>query len=402
MAHAALAARNLSVKHLRSYDRPDVGESYIAKYTKIIGTPPPDEIAYRVRQIERGSYYGVNTPNFYIRKKNGDFLPLLPYMRFDFKETRAPGTYGGIRRIPKTGTATHSFQFDSNRTYACNGIATNSDVANNVAMTLVGQTNIIALQQSAFASLLPELDVLTSMVEIESTIDMILKARSDAKRLILQALRGGKHTVRAALDAWLAWRYGWNTLMLDINAAAEAFNTPMRSKLLTARSGTSIDDVKTNIVHQEGNFAQFDVFTTVRTDVSVRVNVAAEYEAKSLNALASIPMTMWETIPFSFVADWFVSAGDAIGAWQALVGAKSYASSLGIKMTQTASASVNNASPGRDPYVTSAWATGKSVASNTFKLRAPMGNPSYIPQLRIELNSKRILDAVALLKKRII
>lgn len=368
----------------------------------MIGTPPPNELSYRILERVRGSYYGVNTPNFKIRQKEGGFLPLQPYMRFDFKETRTPGTYGGIRRIPKTGTATLQYQYDSFGTIACSGMADNAVVAQGVALTLAEKVNIIALQQSAFAGLLPELDVLTSLVEINSTIDMLLKARSDARKLILQALRGGKHTVRAALDAWLAWRYGWNTLMMDINAAAEAFETPMRSKILTSRSGTSVSDDKMNIVHIAGNFAQFDVVTTIHSDVSIRVNAAAEYEMRSLNALASIPMTMWETIPFSFVADWFVSAGDAIGAWQALVSAKSYASSLGIKMTQTASANVNNVSPGRDPYITSAWASGKSTSKSTTNLRSPMGTPSFIPRLRVELNSKRILDAAALLKKRII
>ena len=176
----------------------------------------------------------------------------------------------------------------------------------------------------------------------------------------------------------------------------------MRSKILTSRSGTSVSDVKTHIVHFTGNFAQWDVFTTVHSDVSVRINAVAEYEMRSLNALASIPMTMWETIPFSFVADWFVSAGDAIGAWQALCSAKYSASSLGIKMTQTASASVTNVLPGRDPNVISRYCSGKTSAKGVINLRSPMGTPSFIPRLRVELNSKRILDAAALLKKRII
>lgn len=368
----------------------------------MVGDPPPDENSYRVREVERGSYSGVNTPDFKLRKRGGGFLPLQPYIRFDFKESRTPGTYGGIRRVPKTGTPTLMYQYDSPGTIACSGIANNSSTAAAAALTLAEKVNIIALQQSAYAGLLPDLDVLTSMVEAGKTIDMLLKARSDAQRLILQALRGGKHTVQAALEAWIAWRYGWRILGFDIQNAIAAYNQPMRSKILTSRSGTTVDDVKTTIAHTTGNFAQFDVFTTVRSNVSVRVNVAAEYQAKSLNALASIPMTMWETIPFSFVADWFVSAGDAIAAWQALVSAKSHASSLGIKMTQTASADVTNVSPGRDPYIVSAWASGKSEAKSTIKLRSPMGDPSFIPRIRIQLNSKRILDAAGLLRKRII
>jgi hypothetical protein len=167
--------------------------------------------------------------------------------------------------------------------------------------------NTDALIIAAMADILPSLDALTTAVEARQTIKMVVNARSEAKRLIREALRGGKHTVKAASDAWLAWRYGWEQLGRDVANCYDLIKEPTMPLVVTGQAGESRSSSET-IPAKSGGTAEYwnpTYSVAITRDTSIRARVIAKWRVETLNAIADPAITAWETVPYSFVADWF-------------------------------------------------------------------------------------------------
>jgi hypothetical protein len=354
-----------------------------------------------VCQIKSGYYRGANTPHFAERKRRGELLPLNAYIRQDTE-------YGGL-------VNTH---VDFECPKGCHGSMAYSDVPwlylptshistpENLQRDMLTHVNTTALLQEAVADCAPDLDALTTLVEAHKTASMVLDARSNAKRLIRQALRGGIRGAAKALgSAWLEWRYGWRNLGFDIQDCVKAYNTPRRL-FVSGRSGVNgprgvFTDGGTLWI--SGTAVGLHWTSDVTVDTSYRANVIGRYVAVSLNQLYSPSITLWEEIPFSWVADWFVTAGAAIAAWVVLSSLKQVSCSLGFKAKVSADARITSAEPssGYCTY-TNASGSGSSRYESTTLARWPVGIPSLVPQFRVRLDSKRLADAAAILATRIL
>jgi hypothetical protein len=384
----------------RSFDQPDGIATVSHVYTPIIGDCPLSYTVTEVNKIRRGEYAGAETPQYHRKLAEGAMLPLNAYMRFDFQEDRPHGDYGGIYYRP---SPERSYAYDVNSVRSVDGATSTKDDAIHMIGSMSSGLDITALHQQAAADALPDLDALTTLVEARETVGMLVNARNDAKRLILEALKGGKHTVKAASDAWLAWRYGWQTLGMDIEAAVDVYNYPIRQGLaVEGRAGVSFAEVVKSNNPFSGYYVIHDYETVLKRDLSVRVNVVARVEGQSLNVLVSPTVTGWEMIPYSFVADWFVSVGDALKAWTLVASASRVYSSLGYKFTEDGSSTVTNVTDGTGTYATNPHASGGAQSKTECKIRVPLGNVNLIPRIRVNLTTQRLLDAAALLSKRIL
>jgi hypothetical protein len=261
--------------------------------------------------------------------------------------------------------------------------------------------NTDALLIAAMADMLPDLDALTTALEARQTIDMVVHARRDAKALIREALRGGFHTVKAASDAWLAWRYGWQQLVRDIQNVHELLLRPIQSLVVEGRSGESFSD--SNTVEQPFLWSTSEGFYywIVNSDISVRANAVGVLRGETLNLIANPAISFWETIPYSFVADWFVNVGDVLAAWKVRTSMSRLYLSLGSKVTITVRGGVTVTGPGLDPK-SSASFDASSEERYTSLERVPASAPSLVPSIDVNLTSQRITDAAALLSKRIL
>lgn len=261
--------------------------------------------------------------------------------------------------------------------------------------------NTDALIIAAMADILPDLDALTTAVEARHTIRMVKNARRDAKDLITTALRGGKHTVKAASDAWLAWRYGWEQLGRDVQNCYEFLKDPYMPIIVTGQSGdgaTSTESLPEGDQEYWEHGAHY--YGSVTHDVSVRARVIVRWQGQTLSALADPAISFWESVPYSFVADWFVNVGDVLGAWKVRNSVSSIYASLGSKVTSV-SESHRDFTEGLCNNI--ALPSGGSVGREkfTWKQRVPASIPSLVPSFDVNLTSKRIADAAALLSKRI-
>lgn len=384
----------------RSYSHPDQIKIGWGRHTKIESVPPND-IPLTLRLNRRGgSYSGVRIHDLGYRRTKGLLLPLNPYIRFDFNIDTPMGSAYGRN---KCGAGPTNWDFRWDVCTEVSGIPESADSASALCDRLQGNLNVAALQQAAAADALPSFDALTALAEAEGTARMLVSCRNRAKRLILQALKGGKHTAKAAADAWLEWRYGWRTLLYDMEDAAEAYNTPVRDLFIEGRAGASFALSEYISTPTYTYHCTWDNVTQLNYDLSVRANVVLHYDMASTNVLASPLVTAWELIPYSFIADWFVSAGEAIAAWVVTSKSRSYFSSFGRKLKVDGITGVENPRLGNGPCAASPYGVSAfGTASVHFKSRVPLGPLSHIPQIRVKLTSARLLDAAALLMKRIL
>lgn len=338
-----------------------------------------------------GEKTGVNTPNFAKVVDQDGILPLNAYNRWDVVSQRSP-VRANLAHTDEYGTATLSFSsMPSWR------LASASQRLTNVPNPFDG-VNTDALVLAAMADILPNLDALTTALEARQTLQMVLGARTDAKQLIREALRGGKHTVKAASNAWLAWRYGWEQLGRDVANVAELLRNPIMPIVVTGQSGRSVENSTTydelvylDSITEHWESGSFDL------EGSVRARVLAKWSARTLNAIADPAISAWETVPYSFVADWFINVGDVLAAWKVKASTDALYASLGSKFTLTHNSQ-------REITTVNGWSGScVSTASEVFtqKWRAPTGIPSLVPAVTVNLTSKRIIDAAALLSKRI-
>ncbi|DAD49926.1 TPA_asm: maturation protein [ssRNA phage ESO010] len=119
-------------------------------------------------------------------------------------------------------------------------------------------------------------------------------------------MRPGSHP-DAVANNWLELQYGWRPLLGDVFDAcaslAHFLNTPLIKSYRASRKvlGTSFTGTPTQMV-----WGTSDVYTRVSIIARVR-----EASVPALLGLTDPASVVWEKLPFSFVADWFLP----IGSW---------------------------------------------------------------------------------------
>ena len=175
-------------------------------------------------------------------------------------------------------------------------------------------------------------------------------------------------------------------------------NNPITSLIIEGRAGES-----NSSSWQTESPPQWDPLQVVTvdwtSDVNVRANAVGVLKARTLNAIADPAITLWETRPYSFVADWFVNIGDVLAAWKVQTSMRSLYASLGYRQMMSAVTNVRTVAPGS--YETADFSAHGSERYEA-KARIPASIPSLVPSFTVRLTSKRIADAAALLAKRIL
>jgi hypothetical protein len=381
----------------KSFDEPDEFSQGLWTWNAPCKTAVANGSSNDLVRVKRGRYSGVSTPRYRQVVKEGGFLPQNAYKRTDYLATRDLGTYNAS--CPCDGDGPDGAGQQTGGVIASPFLLWNGTTFTQELPNPWTGVNTDALLIAAIADVLPDLDALTLAVEARETVDMLKNARRDAKVLIRDALRGGKHTVKAASDAWMAWRYGWQTLGYDIQAACEAFNRPYQSQWLEGRAGEgSTSTTNTTLPPISAGNGSFTQTYSVTSDVSVRANVNVLWLTKSLNVLVSPVTTLWETVPYSFVADWFINVGNVLAAWQVVANADRVSCSLGSKASITVAG--HRSCTGIAPWSASSYASSSERYEE--KTRVPASTPFLVPSINVDLTPLRLADAIAMFAKRIL
>lgn len=174
-----------------------------------------------------------------------------------------------------------------------------------------------------------------TMAEFPKTIDMVAgTARSIAQSIryarkgrFEQAARSIGMDPRSLRDKkswaskWLAIQYGWSPLMGEVDSScrvlAEGLGDWRYSAVVKRPYPFGRDTPPGYVVEREG-----ERFLKLRLDFMVKNEKAANFSQLGLTNPLEI---VWELVPFSFVADWFLPIGDYltaldIGLWAKFLG----------------------------------------------------------------------------------
>ena len=355
-----------------------------------------------VTAYTRGHKTGRNTPDFHKRLKAGGLLPLNAYQRVD-RGGKRTGGYSCTINDPYWGGCHGMTVHNTHPLIPFLGHDGNDVQAFDLELTGWVDLNTDALLIEAISDMLPDLDALTTAIEASRTIEMVKQVRQTAKDLIREALRGGKHTAKAAANAWLAWRYGWEQLGRDVVNVYDLVTTPLRSLVIDGRAGWSVNEsgIKTGAL-STWQSASFTPIYLYEHDANFRASAVGILSCKTLNLVADPALSAWEVVPYSFVADWFVNIGDVLGAWKVVRSLDRLETSLSLKRDLRINGNIYSVNPGSSSKYVSQSGSASSREWYKSLERIPGYVPQLVPSITVSLTSKRILDAAALLSKRIL
>jgi hypothetical protein len=198
-------------------------------------------------------------------------------------------------------------------------------------------------------------------------------------------------------NEWLSARYGWRTLLYDIedlNKAIRRINAERRTRF-SERAGN-----KTSTTNQETNlheYAHFYLREIVQDKISVSLRGSVTADAWIPEFQFNPLVTGWELIPLSFVLDWFITVGKAISAVSFLALESQYAASCGyrIEIVRDLETFIEDTKPTFcDGEMQQ---TGHSEAS--LEVRTPCSVPA-LPHLTVKMNTSKVFDLLALIVQR--
>lgn len=161
----------------------------------------------------------------------------------------------------------------------------------------------------------------------ERTFRMLKNPLSDLRHA-LGGIRKSRKFGRSGLilghyvaNEWLKYRYGLTPLIHDVVGAFENVCKPVFTDRVTARGSAAWPEYQyTDTVVQTGTYGIFQGTTVRKASQSqnVRAGVLYRHEASMSEKFGisfnSLVPTLWEILPYSFVADWFANVGQYLAA----------------------------------------------------------------------------------------
>jgi hypothetical protein len=213
---------------------------------------------------------------------------------------------------------------------------------------------------------------------------------------------------------WLEYRYGWSPLVYDIIDTMKAiYAADLRHELLPRDIYVSRSQEKAKAENTEPQNLTFgglqytgnrklDWEYTVRCFIHYRVS-AENGIVNRLNdfGLFDVPRAVWELVPFSFVADWFIPIGTYLQALQPKIGVEIVDQGFSIHLLTKVEQEISgfpNPTVGGVTFSPVCPLGSKDQGSREFRVRSPqLGYPGF-PAYDVKLNIKRMADLVALFK----
>lgn len=250
-------------------------------------------------------------------------------------------------------------------------------------------------------------DVLTFTAELHKTREMFASVATKLAGLKARFLRLDKSKwlakdVNTAFSLWLEGRYGWRTLIYDLEDLARAANKagkPLSDRQFRFANDTFEDnDVQ---VMESNPYSNIHLVTTTTIDRSVKTNghVAAEKVSSVLNI--NPVATAWELVRFSFVIDWVINVGQAIQVGTFLLTTDKYTASVGAYAELTKHV--------RDEFTPiqtipgSTWLV-EGYIDTLYTVKTGIRRPTKltaVPQFELRLNTFKVIDLIGLMLKNL-
>jgi hypothetical protein len=323
---------------------------------------------------------GKNTPEYFKKLKRGDLIPMQPWAQWKV-DSHVNGTYD-------TSSVCEN---DVVKRYWYSGHWCHPDIAHELQIDEVYARSLIPsdmgaeqVQAAAAAIYNRGWDSLTFIAELHLALRMF---KNFVKRLIVNVSRA-KYD-----DIWLEWRYGWRTLLYDMQdiemvlANLDDGRVRFAKSVESSVSGSNAWQVPFAIAG-----GTLNLFFTEEWRCSIRGSVVADIKPPKFHFNPVV--TGWEIVTLSFVIDWVVDVGQWLAAMSFLSLAKDHTQAAGYQLT--IGRSLSSSMDWDEDRSGSHSVSGQSEACLT--LRVPQ-RVSTIPHYRLNLDSKKVLDLIAILQQ---
>lgn len=351
------------------------GEVYTSVETTvnpIDGDPYVSATGEILTRVNEKATQGVNIPDYKRRLKLRELLPFTWFQQFD----RWGNAWGVYSTSSASGSSTISPTWVGGTQWA---------IERNELEVAAQERDPYPLVQAVASKIYSQgHDTLTFLAELRQVVSMF---RGLVPR-IADLIRRGR------LDnLWLEGRYGWRTLLYDIedlNKALISLNVNQR-KRYKDRVGTGESWSEIQVIPKSNNAASWDLVVQSNWDVSIRGAMVADFSPSRFQF--NPVTTAWELTRLSFVVDWIVNVGGFLEAMSLLALSSNYAAAVGWKVHCTRSMEIKNVS----------WNTGYSGEISTtasceadYVLRIPT-SVSKLPQFKLNLDWLKVTDLLALI-----
>lgn len=248
------------------------------------------------------------------------------------------------------------------------------------------------------------------LAESRKTIAMVANAAATINQAILDWRK--KHRGRETHNMWLEYRYGWRLLLKDVYDALvvlHSIRTKMVKQRVTARSTLSAKGSSSwgnPLIGNPNNRISSQVSYDYDDTYECKITVLYE-DQTSLGTLQQLGITnpallLWELIPYSFVADWFIPVGNYLSTLDAFLGKTFKAGCVSYIYESKRVYRAARPTLDTDRYPrgrVDSWTTSPISQVNRFYRRVSLSTfPSQsLPSIQPNLNLARVTDAVALL-----
>jgi len=387
------------------------------------------DTAYAVTYGEGQTRYMVdeNSDNYQRRRDAGEvILNDMHSIRTEKSTSTGKGTYvythdpQGVTTIRSNGYYLLKLSGDVPITFGplTHHVSTNIDLENLKTLAVT----------EAYANIKPaEVEGLVAIAEMRETLQLFVNPLGSAEKLFQRYRKAGRKAAKrnpgryknySVVDFieenWLQYRYGIMPIVYDVSSVIELLSGENSKFLFSpfeiARGYATDSDSqsRTDEASYANTWTDYEKVNTTNRDVKVRAgvlyenNFAPDTFGMQLN---NIPRAVWETVPFSFVADWFVNVNDYIAAIAPKYGTKvlgSFQSVVDINVTTAEGRAVGSTYGYNGSYYDFATAeTSSEVLRTTEKTRG--GGNDYIgiaynpAPFGGNVGKKRMMDSLSLI-----
>lgn len=281
----------------------------------------------------------------------------------------------------------------------------------------IGDANNAALVRALGKASDAKVNIAVSLAEASKTSDMILDTARRIDRAYRAFRRGNLREVARQLNLtprtshknWLAYKYGWTPLLLEVKGAAEFFaqqhvGRPVRFSVRAMQPVEFSWSLTTMYVPYGGTTPNYARSETLTGSYVRKVKMWLEVTNPNASALQQIGITnpaliAWELVPYSFVFDWFLQVGNylqGLTALQGLTVRKAFHSSM-FDLNIKESAPSTSATDGVWNYYNSSWQVGCHIRQYDRTSFNP-DSASIYPPKGTGLSFERLVTGLALIR----
>lgn len=369
----------------------------VVTYTDSLGANTVTSHPGYAHAYDYNSMVGEETPHYHKLLREGKLLPLTNFSHVIISASSS-ALVANAHYV--SGTYWNNYHFSNYAGITEIGIISAAD-AEVVLSTLPFQELVQAAAARVYSK---GFDALTFVAEEGKTIKMFVSLvtriiqlyKQGLKYAAIQVIKHPKQSFLYFMNLWLEGRYGWRTLLYDIEDfhAAYTRSTEDRNRTrLSERVGTNRTQNianQTNVVSMTSTGYLMTAFHAYGVDVTARGRFVADFARASYQFNPFV--TGWELVPFSFVVDWLLSISSALNATSVLVLCETYSASYGYKLSLTKDTTFTYV-----PQISGATSTCSGSYHQELELRTR--TPSEVPLrpfVKVNLDQWKVLDSLAL------